>query len=235
MSAKEKRAPDPAEALALLEDMIRFCLPHIFSFFGYDSFSSWIIKVTRDAEIDIDNDISTSLIQKIEKGLKNRKKGKPVRFVFDRAIDPALLTYLVKRLNLHRKDNLIPGGRIHNFKDFINFPDSVFEQKKHRKKPFPHPALKNRPSITDVVLEKDVLLNFPYHSFDSMIERSALHTTALAATVRVLPLWSQTTSPLACMFSVRMRTTGVRRCTLPPASSMARTRLSAIAPEPPSG
>ncbi|HNH21634.1 MAG TPA: polyphosphate kinase 1, partial [Ferruginibacter sp.] len=153
--------------IILLEDMIRFCLPHIFSFFGYDSFSSWIIKVTRDAEIDIDNDISTSLIQKIEKGLKNRKKGKPVRFVFDRAIDPALLTYLVKRLNLHRKDNLIPGGRIHNFKDFINFPDSVFEQKKHRKKPFPHPALKNRPSITDVVLEKDVLLNFPYHSFDS--------------------------------------------------------------------
>ena len=156
--------------IILLEDMIRFCLPHIFSFFGYDSFSSWIIKVTRDAEIDIDNDIATSLIQKIEKGLKNRKKGKPVRFVFDRAIDPALLTYLVKRLNLHRKDNLIPGGRIHNFKDFINFPDSVFEQKKHRKKPFPHPALKNRPSITDVVLEKDVLLNFPYHSFDSMID-----------------------------------------------------------------
>ncbi|HNF44160.1 MAG TPA: polyphosphate kinase 1, partial [Ferruginibacter sp.] len=66
--------------IILLEDMIRFCLPHIFSFFGYDSFSSWIIKVTRDAEIDIDNDIATSLIQKIEKGLKNRKKGKPVRF-----------------------------------------------------------------------------------------------------------------------------------------------------------
>ncbi len=156
--------------IILLEDIIRFCLPYIFSFFGNDSFSSWIIKVTRDAEIDIDNDVSTSLIQKIEKGLKNRKKGKPVRFVFDKAIDPALLTYLVKRLNLHRKDNLIPGGRIHNFKDFINFPDSVFEQKKHRKKPFIHPALRNKASITDVVMERDVLLNFPYHSFDSVID-----------------------------------------------------------------
>ncbi|HRI25854.1 MAG TPA: polyphosphate kinase 1 [Ferruginibacter sp.] len=156
--------------IILLEDIIRFCLPHIFSFFGYDSFSSYIIKVTRDAEIDIDNDVSTSLIQKIEKGLKNRKKGKPVRFVFDKAIDPTLLTYLVKRMNLHRKDNLIPGGRIHNFKDFIYFPDAVFEHKKQRKKPFIHPALKNKNSVTDVVMEKDVLLNFPYHSFDSLID-----------------------------------------------------------------
>ncbi len=156
--------------IILLEDIIRFCLPNIFSFFGYDTFSSYIIKVTRDAEIDIDNDVSTSLIQKIEKGLKNRKKGKPVRFVFDKAIDPALLTYLVKRLNLYRKDNLIPGGRIHNFKDFINFPDSVFAQKKLRKKPFIHPLLKNHNNITNLVMEKDVLLNFPYHSFESVID-----------------------------------------------------------------
>ena len=134
------------------------------------SFSSHIIKVTRDAEIDIDNDISTSLIQKIEKGLKNRKKGKTVRFVYDKDIDPSLLTYLVKRLGLIQKDNLIPGGRIHNFKDFINFPEPVFSQKNPRKKPFVHPLLKNFTRVTDVVLQKDVLLNFPYHSFDSVID-----------------------------------------------------------------
>ncbi len=156
--------------IILLEDIIRFCLPHIFSFFGYDTFSSHIIKVTRDAEIDIDNDISTSFIQKIEKGLKNRKKGKPVRFVFDKTIDPSLLTYLVRRLGLLQKDNLIPGGRIHNFVDFMNFPESVFSKKSLRKKPFAHPALKNVNSVTNVVLEKDVLLHFPYHSFDSVID-----------------------------------------------------------------
>ena len=156
--------------IILLEDIIRFCLPYIFSFFGYDAFSSHIIKVTRDAEIDIDNDISTSLIQKIEKGLKNRKKGKTVRFVYDKDIAPSLLTYLVKRLGLIQKDNLIPGGRIHNFKDFINFPESVFSQKNPRKKPFVHPLLKNFTRVTDVVLQKDVLLNFPYHSFDSVID-----------------------------------------------------------------
>ena len=156
--------------IILLEDVIRFCLPNIFSFFGYDTFSSAIIKVTRDAEIDIDNDVSTSLIQKIEKGLKNRKKGKTVRFVYDKDIDAALLAYLVKRLGLTHKDNLIPGGRIHNYKDFIDFPESVFIKKNPRKKPFIHPALKNVSRITDVILEKDILLNFPYHSFNTVID-----------------------------------------------------------------
>ncbi len=156
--------------IILLEDIIRYCLPYIFSFFGYDTFSSHIIKVTRDAEIDIDNDIATSLIQKIEKGLKNRKKGKPVRFIYDKDIDPSLLTYLVKRLGLTHKDNLIPGGRIHNFKDFIHFPETVFSQKSQRKKPFVHPLLKGFKRVTDVVMQKDVLLHFPYHSYDSVID-----------------------------------------------------------------
>ncbi|MEJ7822099.1 MAG: polyphosphate kinase 1 [Chitinophagaceae bacterium] len=156
--------------IILLEDVIRFSLPQIFAIFGHDVFSSNIIKVTRDAEIDIDNDVSTSFIQKIEKGVKNRKKGKPVRFIFDKDIDPSLLTYLIKRLGLSVKDNIQSGGRIHNFKDFMNFPESVFQTKNPRKKPFIHPLLQNVNSVTKVVLERDVLLNFPYHSFDSIID-----------------------------------------------------------------
>jgi len=77
--------------IILLEDIVRFNLPDIFSYFGYDQYQSHIFKVTRDAEIDIDNDISTSIIQKIEKGIKNRRKGKPVRFVYDREMDSGLL------------------------------------------------------------------------------------------------------------------------------------------------
>jgi polyphosphate kinase len=156
--------------IILLEDIIRFCLPYIFSFFGYDQFSAHTIKLTRDAEIDIDNDVSTSLIQKIEKGLKNRKKGKPVRLVYDKEIDPSLLTYLIRRMGLSHKDNIIAGGRIHNFKDFINFPREVFRQKSTRKRPFTHPWLKNTNSVTKVVLERDVMLHFPYHSYDSVID-----------------------------------------------------------------
>ena len=164
--------PSKAEefSIILLEDVIRYCLPNIFSLFGYDQFSAHVIKVTRDAEIDIDNDVSTSLIQKIEKGLKNRKKGKPVRFVYDKEIDPSLLLYLVKRLGLSYTDNVIPGSRIHNFKDFINFPEAVFRQKGNRKKPFTHPLLRHVNSVTSIVLEKDVMLHFPYHSYNSIID-----------------------------------------------------------------
>lgn len=156
--------------IILLEDVIRYCLPFIFSYFGYDVFSAHIVKVTRDAEIDIDNDISTSLTQKLEKGLRNRRKGKPVRFIYDKDIDASLLTYLVKRLDLSGQDNLLPGGRIHNFKNFIDFPESVFNQKNLRKKPFLHPQLKNQNRITDIILKRDVLLSFPYHSFDSLTD-----------------------------------------------------------------
>ncbi|WP_160710974.1 polyphosphate kinase 1 [Chitinophaga solisilvae] len=155
--------------IILLEDLIRFCLPNIFSYFGYDKFSSHIIKVTRDAELDIDNDISDSLIHQIEKGLKDRRKGKPVRFVYDKDIDPLLLEYLMRRQGLSGKDNLIPGARIHNFKDFMDFPDSIFPPHTHRKN-FIHPLFLNAPSVMHVIQQQDVMLHFPYHSFDTIID-----------------------------------------------------------------
>jgi polyphosphate kinase len=165
------KLPSPAGThhIMLLEDVIRFNLPDIFSYFGYDQYQSYIFKVTRDAEFDIDNDISTSLIQKIEKGIKSRKKGKPVRFVYDREMDPGLLEFLIRRLNLSRKDNLIPGGRIHNFRNFMDFPEDIFREKKQRKKPFDHPLLADR-RVSDVILEKDILLSVPYHSFNAIID-----------------------------------------------------------------
>ncbi|HMH35225.1 MAG TPA: polyphosphate kinase 1, partial [Puia sp.] len=162
-------SPDPAtQHIILLEDIIRHNLRNIFSYFGYDKYESWIFKVTRDAEIDIDNDISTTLIQKIEKGVKNRRKGKPVRFVYDKEMDEGLLDYLVKRLNL-KKGNLIPGGRIHNFRHFMDFPD-IFPRKGVRKKPFMHPLLVKSSRVTDIVLDQDLMLHFPYHSFNPVID-----------------------------------------------------------------
>lgn len=163
-------SPNPEEHhIILLEDIIRYNLPDIFSYFGYDQYQSHIFKVTRDAEIDIDEDVSTTIIQKIEKGIKNRRKGKPVRFVYDREMDSGLLEYLVRRLNLSKRDNLIPGGRIHNFRHFMDFPEQVFREKRQRKKPFDHPLLTVR-RVTDVILERDVMLHFPYHSFLPLID-----------------------------------------------------------------
>ncbi len=155
--------------IILLEDVVRYNLPYIFSYFEFDQFECHVFKVTKDAEIDIDNDVSTSFVEKIEKGLKNRRKGKPVRFVYDREMNAGLLEYLIRRLNLNRKSNIIPGGRIHNFRHFMDFPD-VFKTTKKRNPSFTHPHLKTSMRVTDVILKKDLLLNFPYHSFNAVID-----------------------------------------------------------------
>lgn len=155
----------------LLEDVITFNLPHIFSYFGYDEFAANAFKVTKDAELELDNDIRTNFAEKIEKGLKNRRKGKPTRFVFDKDMDKALLEMLIRKLNLTKKDSIIPGGKIHNFKHFMDFPD-VFEryEKPVERTSFTHPAFENTERVTDVILKHDVLLTFPYHKYNPVID-----------------------------------------------------------------
>ncbi len=125
--------------IILLEDVIRFCLPRIFSYFEYEEFTAHVIKVTKDAEYDLDYDETGTYTAKIEKGIKNRRKGKPVRFIYDKEIDPALLEFLIRKVGLSKKDHLIPGGRIHNFRHFMDFPSQVFSKPSTRKKPFIHP------------------------------------------------------------------------------------------------
>jgi polyphosphate kinase len=163
-------SPSGEKHIILLEDIIRYCLPNIFSFFDYDQISSHLIKVTRDAELDMDNDISTTLTEKIQRGLSNRKKGKPVRLVYDKEIPAALLDYLIRRLGLTNKDSLIPGGRIHNFKDFMHFPEQLLPEKNIRKKPFTHPAFNNVHSVATVILQQDTMLHLPYHSFNTIVD-----------------------------------------------------------------
>jgi polyphosphate kinase len=162
-------SPQPDEHhIMLLEDLIRYNLRNLFSYFGYDRYRSWVFKVTKDAEIDIDNDLSTTLIEKIEKGLKDRRKGKFVRFVYDKEMDKELLDYVIRGLAI-KKTNIIPGGRIHNFRHFMDFPD-VFAKKGQRKKPFMHPLLNKSKRVTELVLEQDLMLHFPYHSFNPVID-----------------------------------------------------------------
>ena len=155
--------------IILLEDIIRFNLPYIFSYFGYDNFESHIFKVTKDAEIDLDSDVSTSFVEKMQKGIKGRRKGKPVRFVYDKEMNGGLLNYLTKRLKLDIKSSIIPGGRIHNFRHFMDFPN-VFGASKKKLPAVVHPALKKAIRVTDIIDKKDVLLHFPYHSFNAIID-----------------------------------------------------------------
>lgn len=89
--------------------MVRHNLKNIFAFFGYDTYEAYTIKVTRDQELDIDNDISETLVEKMNKSLKTRKKGDPVRFIYDAGMPLDLLQFLIRRIDLE-KSNLIPGG-----------------------------------------------------------------------------------------------------------------------------
>lgn len=154
--------------IILLEDIIRYNLPRIFPYFNYDTFEAWLFKVTKDAEIDMDHDIAISFVERMTKGIKSRRKGKPVRFVYDKEMDNGLLQYLIGRLGLTKKSAIIPGGRIHNFRHFMDFP-AILESPA-RNQSFTHPQLKGKLRVTDVVLSQDVLLHFPYHSFESVID-----------------------------------------------------------------
>ncbi|MDB5190817.1 MAG: polyphosphate kinase [Segetibacter sp.] len=161
---------DGKQYIILLEDVIRFNLPSIFYYFGYDHFTANIFKITKDAEIDIDSDISTTLIQKLEKAIKNRRKGKTVRFVYDKEMDANLLEYLIRKLALSRKDNIIPGGRIHNFRHFIDFPDVFKKSAVVRREPLQHPAFIKGTTVTEAILQNDIMLHFPYHSYNPVID-----------------------------------------------------------------
>lgn len=155
----------------LLDDVIRYCLPEIFPQHEYGTIAAHTIKMTRDAELDIDNDISKSFIEKISGSLKKRKKGVPVRFVYDDAMPDDLLRFLLKQLNVITTENLIPGSRYHNFKDFINFP-SLGRNELRNKIPHPleHPRFSAGRSMFDVIRDRDLLLHFPYQSFNHIID-----------------------------------------------------------------
>ncbi len=164
-------SPKQQKHIILLDDVIRFCLPEIFMHFTFDTFEAWTIKLTRDAELDIDNDISQSFIDKISKGVKARQKGLPVRFVFDQSIDKPLLSFITTKMNVKHLENMIPGGRYHNFRDFIRFPDIGLKNLTYDPiKTLSHPALVGTNSIFDTLRKQDVMLHYPYQKFNHFID-----------------------------------------------------------------
>ena len=156
--------------LIILDDVIRFCLKDVFTIFRFDKFEAYAIKITRDAELDVDNDLSQSFIEKISVSVSRRNKGQPVRFVYDRAIPEDMIGYIIEEMNLDDEDNLIPGGRYHNFKDFMEFPDFKMPHLVNRPcTPMHHWRIQPNSSIFDVIASKDLLLHYPYQRFMDFI------------------------------------------------------------------
>ncbi|MCB9335148.1 MAG: polyphosphate kinase 1 [Flavobacteriales bacterium] len=154
----------------LLDDIIRYKLHSIFDIFNYKKIEAYTIKVTLDAELDLDDDISEGVIDKLSKSLKSRKTAQPVRLIYDKNIAPDLLVFILDKIKPSLNDSVIAAGVYHNFKDFIKFPDVGNDKLSYRKlPPVDHPQLKNKASIIHEIAKNDILLNYPYQSFNHII------------------------------------------------------------------
>ena len=157
--------------IILLDDIIRHGLRDIFSMFDFHYFEAYTFKITRDAELDIRDDVQRSFFEQISRSLKQREHGTPVRFVYDKDIPPYFLKRLIGSKNVSDTDTLIPGGRYHNFKDFMGFPPAGKQILKFKAlPPLQHPDLKPRERIMSVIRKKDILLQYPYQSFNHFID-----------------------------------------------------------------
>ncbi|MBK6998273.1 MAG: polyphosphate kinase 1 [Lewinellaceae bacterium] len=152
----------------LLDDIVRHSVSRLFP--GYDIQDTYSIKLSRDAEADIDDEFSGDLVQKIKSSLQKRQVGPASRFVYDRDMPQHLLSYLQDTFDL-RKNDMLPEGRYHNNFDFFRFPDFGLKHLKNKKLPaLPHPVLTDAPDIFKAIGEADQLIHVPYQSFEPVIQ-----------------------------------------------------------------
>ncbi len=154
--------------IIFLDDVIRLGMKDLFRIQNYDLAEAFTIKVTKDAELDLNDDLDESYVSKISKGLKKREEGDPVRLVYDSRIPTFFLSYLKKRMGLGDNDAVIAGGRYHNLKDFIQIPNLGTEKLIYPTlQAIQHPWIIKKGSIFSQIRERDIMLHFPYHSFDN--------------------------------------------------------------------
>jgi polyphosphate kinase len=157
--------------IILLDDVIRFNLNNIFNIFDYESISAHMIKITRDAQLEFDSDLSKSLIEKISSSVKERRVGEPVRFVYDQAIEKDTLDFFLRGMHIDSSDSVIPGGRYHNRRDYMSFPNlGRFDLLYRENVPLPISGLSLEGSILEKIKKKDYLLYAPYQSFSYIIK-----------------------------------------------------------------
>ncbi len=153
-----------------LDDVIRYCLPMIFVGMKYTDYEAYTFRFTKDAEMEIDSDLRTGVLQKISKGVKSRKKGEPLRFVYDEQIPRDLLKRLTDRLNIDKNDTRVAGGRYHNFKDLMKI--SCLRTQSSEISGLGtdfQTELNGTESLLTLIRQKDRSLHYPYHSFDTFI------------------------------------------------------------------
>ena len=154
-----------------LDDVVRLGLSELFYFIEHEKIESYAFKVTKDAELDIEDDISSTYIELVDKSLKKRKKGNAVRFNYDKNMSKDIHKYIVKYFKIHKGGTQLAGGRYHNTRDFIDFPNILGEKAIYKKLPYiPIKDFENQKNFFDTLQKKDILLHYPYHSFNYFID-----------------------------------------------------------------
>jgi polyphosphate kinase len=162
---------DNKQYVILLDDVIRLNLSSIFNIFDYESISVNMIKITRDAQLDIDSDLSKSMLEKIATSVKDRRIGEPVRFVYDQSIDKDTLHFFLSKMHIELTDSIIPGGKYHNRRDYMKFPDLGRQDLLYQEKdPLPVEGLSLGGSILNRIAKKDYLIHTPYQSYSYLIK-----------------------------------------------------------------
>ncbi|NER17648.1 polyphosphate kinase 1 [Spongiivirga citrea] len=173
--------------IMILDDLIRYCLDSIFNVFDYETISAHMIKITRDAELDLDNDFKKSFIQKIAASVEDRRQGDPVRFVYDSKIDKDTFQFLLEKMKIQNNDSLIPGGRYHNRRDYMGFPSLGRDELQYKQyPPLPIKGLSLEGSLFNKIAQKDYMQFAPYHSFAYLVK--FLREAALDPRVRTIKI-----------------------------------------------
>lgn len=183
------RLPDADGKICLmfLDDVIRYCLPMIFVGMNYTTYEAYTFKFTKDAEMEMESDLRNGVLQKISKAVKSRKQGEPLRFVYDEEMPRDLLKKLTDRLNIDKKDARVAGGRYHNFKDLMKFPDCGRQDLRYPDwPPIFKPELNAPGSLLTLIRQQDRALHYPFHSFDTFIR--VLREAAISKEVRSIKM-----------------------------------------------
>lgn len=173
--------------IIILDDLIRFCLDSVFTMFEFESICAHMIKITRDAELDIDNDLTKSFIEKISSSVEHRKISDPVRFVYDKSIDKDTLQFLKEKMNIVDTDSVIPGGRYHNRRDYMGFPSLGRQDLMYQKiEPLPVKGFSMKGSLLEMIAQRDYMIYTPYHTFSYVTK--FLREAALDPKVRAIKI-----------------------------------------------
>ncbi len=156
--------------LMYLDDVVRCCLPLLFPGLHFDHYEAYSFKFTKDAEMEIDNDLRNGLLQKISKGVKSRRLGLPLRLIYDGAMPAGMLRRVMNKLDNERLDTALAGGKYQNHRDLMGFPDCGRKDLKYPAWPsILRHELAGAESLFDLIRQRDRFLHVPYHSFDSYI------------------------------------------------------------------